>query len=90
MIDNFSINYKRSLNVQKEYLDLEEKIKITNNANDALNYSIIARGFPVEDLSSEFKGVTIKKDFYDMDGNAIDIQNLQINQGDLFFCYYII
>ena len=29
----------------------------------------------------------LNKDFYDMDGNAIDIQNLQISQGDLFFCY---
>ena len=58
-VDSLNVNNKSSFNFKKQYLELEKDIKVTNKAEEEVNYNIVARGFPASDLPSEFKGVTI-------------------------------
>ena len=86
-VDNLNVNNQNSFNFQKQYLELDKDIKITNKAEEDLNYTIVARGFPSNDLPSKFNGVTIKKNFYDLNGNIFDIANLPLKQGEVLFVH---
>ena len=86
-VDSLNVNNQNSLIFKKQYLELDKDIKITNKTKEDLNYTIVARGFPSSDLPSKFNGVTIKKNFYDLNGNIFDIANLPLKQGEVLFVH---
>ena len=51
-VDGLNVNNQNSFNFKKQYLELEKDIKVTNKAEEEVNYNIVARGFPASDLPS--------------------------------------